>query len=245
MASLLDLLLQFNKYFKKARISKSGENHPENLIRLCRNRVDFITIINETINCSNQNWNNELINRVIQCVFDGVDSGISVYSSDTLDPLDYGHAFAVMAEGISQQNFRSDRGSKRKSHCTRGSLIIPTSYLPTTTNFKSTPENNLDFSPADQYHFDLTIHDFEELAITLLNGIQQRIIKWSFMGNEGKFIGSYRIQAAIAYSHCLQKFGKLNPDIPPSDWINGKTITASEQINTLMHLAQVDLVDSP
>ncbi|NEP61006.1 MAG: hypothetical protein F6K31_29165 [Symploca sp. SIO2G7] len=245
MPSLSNLVQRIYKSFERAKSSKYSELHPENLVRLCRNRVDFITIINEAIHYPNFDWDNELVSRVIQCVLEGADSGISVYSSDTLDPLDRGHALAVVAEGMSQNNFRSSRGSKRKSSCTRGSLIIPTSCLPKTTCYDFTPENNLDFYPANQHHFDLTINDVEELAVAILNGIKQGIIAWSILGNDGKFTGSYRLQAAIAYSHCLQVFGKLNPSVPPSEWIDGKTITASEQIDTLKYLAQTVTVDSP
>jgi hypothetical protein len=245
MPSLPNLFQQIYKSFKKAKGLRFSELHPENLVRLCRNRVDFITIINEAINYPNQSWDQELVNRVIQCVLEGAASGISVYSSDTLDPLDRGHALAVIAEGMSQSNFRSSRGSKRKSSCTRGSLIIPISCLPKSTYYDFTPENNLDFHPANQHHFDLTINNVEELAVALLDGIKQGFIAWSILGNDGKFIGSYRLQAAIAYSHCLQAFGKLNPSVPPSNWIDGKEITASEQIDTLKYLAQTVTVDSP
>lgn len=245
MPSLPNLFQRIYKSFRRDKSSKSSEPHPENLVRLCRSRTDFITIVNEAIHYPNQSWDQELISRVIQCVLGGADSGISVYSSDTLDPLDRGHALAVVAEGMSQSKFRSSKGSKRKSSCTRGSLIIPTSYFPKTTDHEFTPENNLDFYPANQHHFDLTINDSEELAIALLEGIKQGIIAWSILGNDGKFTGSYRLQAAIAYSHCLQTFGKLNPSVPPSNWIDGKTISASEQIDTLKYLAQTVTVDSP
>lgn len=245
MPSVSNFFQRIYKSFGKAKSSKPSELHPENFVRLCRNRVDFITIINEAIKHTNQNWDQELVDRVIQCIIEGADSGISVYSSDTLDPLDRGHALAVVAEGISQDNFRSSRGSKRKFSCTRGSLIIPTSCLPKTTFYDFTPENNLDFYPANQHHFDLTVNDAEELALALLNGINQRIIKWSILGNDGKFVGSYRLQAAVTYSHCLQVFGKLDPKVPPSNWVDGKTIAASEQIDTLKYLAQTVAVDSP
>jgi hypothetical protein len=78
-----------------------------------------------------------------------------------------------------------------------------------------------------------------------LKGINQRTIAWSILSNEKQLIGSYRLQAAIAYSRCLQIFGKLNPNSPPSDWLDGKTLAASEQIETLKYLAQTSIADSP
>jgi len=240
MSLFSNLFLRVYKSFGKAKSPKSSKLHPENLVRLCRKRTDFITIINEAVNSPDQNWDQELIDRVVQCILEGGDLGISVYRSNTLDPLDHGHALAVIAEGMSRDDFRSGKGSKRKTECIRGTLIIPTDCLPKTTVYEFTPENNLDFYPANSYHFDLTINNAEELAITLLNGINQRMIVWSFLGNKEKFVGSYRLQAAIAYSYCLQAFGKLNPSVPPSNWVDGKTITASEQIATSKRTPQND-----
>lgn len=217
---------------------------PKNLVRLCKRRTEFLAIVNEALNSSDNNWDRELINRVVLYVLDGESSKVSVYRSDTLDPLDCGHALAVIAEGISQDDFQIGR-KKRKSSCTRGSLIIPTNYLPKTTSYEFTPQNNLNFYPANNRHFDLTIKDTEEFAISLLNGINQRIISWSYLGNEKPYEGSYRIQASIAYSNCLQTFGKLNVSAPPSAWTDGEKLTASEQIDILRYLAQTHIVDSP
>ena len=238
MSSLSDLFQRIYKSFERAKSSKSSEPHPKNFVRLCRKRNDFILIINEATRYPNQNWDQELVDKVIQCVLDGADSGISVYSLDTFDPLDRGHALAVVAESMSQSDFRANRGSKRKCSCTRGSLIIPTSCLPETTCYDFTPKNNLDFYPANQYHFDLTIDNVKELAIALLDGIKQGTIAYSTLGSDKTSSESYRLQAAIAYSHCLQAFGMLNPSMPPSEWIDGNTIPASEQIDTLKYLAQ-------
>lgn len=217
---------------------------PNNLVRLCRRRNEFLKIVNEAINLPNQNWNQDLINRVIQYILEEKETSISVYRADTLDPFDYGHALAVIAEGISQKEFRSN-SRKRSVNCTRGSLIIPTTFLPESTKYNFTPENNLDFYPANNYHFDLTINDTVELATALLNGICQKSIKWTLLGNDGKLKGSYQFQAIIAYSHCLRVFGKLDQNTPPLNWTNGNTIPASEQIDTLKHLAQVTIVDNP
>jgi hypothetical protein len=227
------------------RNSQTNPIYPNHLVRLCKRRSEFITIINEALNSSDNNWDTELINRVIKYVLDGGNAGISVYRSDTLDPLDCGHGLAVVAEGISQDDFQIDRGKKRKSSCTRGSLIIPTAYLPQTTSYEFTPQNNLNFYPANDRHFDLTIDNTEEFAISLLNGINKRTIAWSLLGNDKPYEGSYRLQASIAYSNCLQTFGKLNASDPPSVWTDGEKLTASEQIDILRYLAQTHIVDSP
>lgn len=245
MPLVSNLIQKIRNIHWQFRNSQQDPLCPNNLVRLCKRRTEFITIVNEVLSSPDNNWNRELIHRVIQCVLDGESSEISVYRADTLDPLDCGHALAVVAEGISRDDFQSGRGKKRKSSCTRGSLIIPTAYLPNTTSYEFTPQNNLNFYPANHRHFDLTIKDTEEFAISLLNGISQRIISWSFLGNEKPYEGSYRLQASIAYSNCLQTFGKLNASAPPSVWTDGEKLTASEQIDILRYLAQTHIVDSP
>jgi hypothetical protein len=245
MPLVSNLIQKIRNIILLSRDSQSNEIYPNNLVRLCKSRAEFISIINEAINSPDQNWEQQLIDRVIQYILDEKSSGISVYRVDTLDPLDCGHALAVVAEGISRDDFQIGRGKKRKSSCTRGSLIIPTAYLPITTSYEFTPQNNLNFCPANDHHFDLTIKDTEEFAISLLNGINKRIISWSFLGNEKPYEGSYRVQASIAYSNCLQTFGKLNASAPPSDWTDGEKLTASEQIDILRYLAQTHVVDSP
>lgn len=52
----------------KGKSSQSSEPHPENLVRLCRNRTDFITVINEAVNSPDQNWDQELVSRVVKCI---------------------------------------------------------------------------------------------------------------------------------------------------------------------------------
>lgn len=246
---MMTLVFNFIRQIRKISCisigAKPNPTHPENLVRLCKRRDEFQNIINEACESLGQNWEQQLIDRVIEYILGGESSGISVYRADTRDPFDYGHALGVIAEGISQEDFRASRGKKRKSHCTRGSLMIPTACLPKTTSYEFTPKNNLNFYPANDYHFDLTVSNPEELAISLLNGINQGIISWSFLGNEKPYEGSYRLQAAIAYSYCLLTFGKLNPNVPPSSWTDGETITASEQIDTLRYLVKTSTVDSP
>lgn len=216
---------------------------PKNFVRLCRRRNDFLQIINEASNYSSEQWEQDLVKSVIKHIIGEERSGISVYNTETLEPFDEGHALAVIAEGIAQNEFRAT-ANKRKPSCTRGTLIIPISCLPASTSYELTPENNLDFYPANSLHFDLTVADPDELAITILNGIKQRLLGWTFLGNENHK-ETYRLQAVIAYSHCLRIFGKLDPDAPPHQWKNGKNLTASQQIEILKYLAQIQQVDSP
>lgn len=216
---------------------------PKNFVRLCRRRGEFEKIIIEAIYSHDQDWEDDLIDRVVKYILDEETQGISVYNSKTADPFDRVHSLAVVAEGMSQNDFRSHK-TKRKSGSTRGSLIIPVNSLPEIVSYEFTPENNLNFYPANNYHFDLAISDSHEFAKFLLTGISQGTITFSLLGSGKKDMASYRLQAGIAYSYCLKSFGKLDPNTPPCGWTDGQQIDASEQINTLMHLAGTSKMQS-
>ncbi|MEH1811528.1 MAG: hypothetical protein V7L09_03515 [Nostoc sp.] len=217
-----------------------GYKRPKYLVRLCRSLGDFEPIVSEAKNSVDSIWSQDIIQQVIDEVLGGEASGISTYEADTIDSFDIGHALAVVAEGINQANFHPNKGKKREKTATRGSLIIPVNCLPKTTSYEFTPENNLNFYPANHRHFDLDIKDSEELAITILNGIRDLSIKSTFIANDlKKYNVNYRLMWVITYSHCLKMFGTLNHSKPPTSWANGKNLTASEQIETLQYVAQV------
>lgn len=219
---------------------RRGAFTPVNLVRLCRRRTEFVTIINDA-KAAGPPWDSALIDRVVEFVLEGGNTELSMYETATTDPLDHGHALGVIAEGITQDSFRAT-ARRRGRGSTRGTLLIPTAYLPKSVSLRFTPEHNLDFYPANHRHFDVVSGDAREVAAAILEGIYNQTIAWTFLGNED---GSYRLQAAIAYSHCLSVFGRLDQSNPPTEWMDGQTLTASEQIETLKHLVNTAAVDSP
>jgi hypothetical protein len=155
--------------------------------------------------------------------------------------LDHGHTLGVIAGSIAQEDFRVT-ARKRKRGGTRGTLLIPTTSLPESVHLRFTPENNLNFFPADDRHYDLSAHDVRELATAILNGIRNRTTGWTFLANED---GTYRVQAAVAYSYCLSVFGRLDQTDPPVEWRDGRDLSSAEQIEILRHLANMAAIDSP
>jgi len=212
---------------------------PIHILRLCRRRTEFFSIVNEATQGAPP-WPPDLVDRVIQYVLEDDNVNISVYASATADPLDLGHALGVIAEGIIQQDFQPS-AKKRAKGCTRGTLMIPINSLPINVRLQYTPQHNLNFFPADDRHYDLSTLNPRELAASILDGIHIRAIHWTSLGNDG----SYRVQAAIAYSYCLSRFGTLDHGNPPSQWRNGKDLTSAAQIEILKHLANLALIDSP
>lgn len=213
---------------------------PHNVLRICRRRTEFISIIAEATR-GTRPWGADLVDRVIQHILEEGSSNLSVYKTATTNPLGHDHALGVIAEGIIQKDFQRN-AKNRKGGCTRGTLLIPTSLLSKNVHFQFTPNNNLNFFPANNRHYDVAVCDPRELAAIILDAIHERAIHWVLLGNEN---GSYRVQAAIAYSFCVFSFGNLSYANPPSRWQHGKDLTSADQIEILSHLAKVSILDSP
>ncbi len=223
-----------------SRILKRSDNSPvSGFIRLCRKRSEFLYIVNEAKRFSGGTWEEDLIDRVGEYILGGKLDGISVYSVQTLSPFDIGHALGVIAEGISQSSFRSSYG-KRTRACTRGTLLIPLEIVSETIQLKHTPSNNLNFSPADIFHYDVKIDDVRGFSVSILEAIRSERIKAMLLGDKGVLKGSYACQARLAYSYCLQRYGFLDPRRPPRRWGDGKDLDACEQIDTIEYLVDLD-----
>jgi len=213
---------------------------PLNVLRICRRRTEVLAIIVEAKQGSPP-WAPDLVERVIQYVLEGGNSDLSVYRTATTNPLDQDHALGLIAEGITQKDFQRN-SRKRTNGCSRGTFLIPTLSLLKNAHHLFTPQNNRNFFPANSHHYELCNYDSQKLAGVILDGIHNRAINWASLGNDD---GSYRVQAAIAYSYCLSQFGNLNQANPPSRWQSGINLTSGEQNEILMHLAKVPALDSP
>ena len=211
---------------------------PVHVLRLCRRRSEFLSIVNEATT-SAPPWPTDLVDRVVQYVLEEGSGEVSVYATKTVDPLDFCHALGVIAEGIIQKDFQPST-ARRAKECTRGTFLIPASTLPSTARLQFTPKHNTNFFPADVLHYDLWTRDFRQLAECILDGIHTRAIHWTWLGKDG----SYQVQAAIAYAYCLSRFGELNEQTPPAQWRNGRDLTGGAQIEILRHLAKAALMDN-
>lgn len=214
-------------------------NYINGFVRLCNNQVEFLTILNEARSCGGGPWSDDLIGRVEEYILCGAISGISVYRVKVLSSLDIGHALGVIAVGISRDDFRSTKGRKRKAHCTTGSIILPVKALDKSVKYTYSPSCNLNFHPANSFHYDLTIRSLRDFSILILDALSAGKASWSILGNDKNWKWSYCTQARVAYSHCIMRYGALNCEMPPKGWKDGKDISAKEQIKTLEHLAQM------
>ncbi len=120
MPSISSFVQRVYRTFERTKSPQFSESRPKNLVRLCRNRNDFISVINQAVNSPDKIWDQELISRVVQCILEDENSGISVYSSDTLDALDRGHALAVIypwtGQAASGKPRRRCLGARRIPH---------------------------------------------------------------------------------------------------------------------------------
>lgn len=132
---------------------------PTFFVRVCRRKSEFLSIVNEVTEQSDAD-DEELAGRVRTFVLEAGDDDNSMFGVGTNDPLDPGHSLAVIADGIAQRDFVS----KRKTGCSRCSVLLPADQVFQMFSYRHTPHNNTNFAPADDLHFDLRPKNSVELC---------------------------------------------------------------------------------
>jgi hypothetical protein len=215
---------------------------PKYLVRIARSLQQFILIINEAQQTKERPWSDDLIERVIKHLLENGSDELSVYSVETVSPLDCGHSMAVIATGISQECFRGDPKKWSKYKGTVGTITLPTQCFPKEVRSKFTPENNLAFYPASERHYDLQVDEPAVFARWILNAIHDHKVGWAFVKKEDH---TYRMQAALAYSYCLSRFGFFDENHKPHMWHDSPSISANQQIEILRFLSDCDSLERP
>lgn len=224
------LLRKLNSWLSTLRLRRLPFK-PKFYVRICRRKADLITLINEASNPT-EGSEPDLIRRVLDLMIEG-DQESSVFGVLTDEPLDPGHAVAVVAESIRQDDFVK----KKSNGCTRSTIFLPADIVHSFFSIQYSPHNNLNFAPADDRHFDIKIQEPEKFAKWLLDGFNKKTIRFLCL-SKGK--GSFQAQARVAHAVCVGLFGSLSENAPPENWRNGKSLTASEQLGILRFLSGAD-----
>ena|SRR5215207_2245984 len=196
---------------------------------------------------------NDLRSLAIECLFGDERDGASMYSAETADSFDPGHGLALVARGIAANCFALEKrqdhekqlrdwaakpGSSKPPPAPlvdkrRVSFAIPaTVFSEPSASARATPEANLNFAPADPHHYDIGLSDAGTVGGALVDGIRSGQIRWACIGKE-----DFRGVACSALAACVQRFGDLSTGNPPDSWRPGQTLTASEQLVRLRHMA--------
>jgi hypothetical protein len=199
-------------------------------------------------------WTDALVQQVCEMLLEVQGTDISIYASNTRDRFEAMHALGVMAGSLSVDSFSPERraelvrkldsASRRRIENPKlkkqdvsdefGRKVVSFVFsreLLDAAEVKWTPENNLNFAPADQLHHDARPADVTKFARALLDGIRRGDVTYTFHRSP-----EFRTQAAIALSWCVYRFGDLAGGPPPA-WRNGETLTSVEQLARLRFVA--------
>lgn len=231
---------------------------PRYLVRACR-YSDSVNLLREVERAPTP-WPPELLDLVLDCFFQGDASELSVFSAETADCFDHGHALGVVARVIATNDFdpaqreRYDRqvlnwaakATKNAARPVAPGAKLFTFAIPATVFTESgaavnfSPENNLNFAPADEHHYDVSFPDPTRIAGLLLDGLQVGRIRWACVHKE-----DLRCLAAAALSTCVRVFGDLSTGVVPTGWRAGTLLDAGEQLARLRHLAGQRMLSTP
>jgi hypothetical protein len=222
---------------------------PKYVVRSC-SIAATVNLLRELENAAGP-WTPELRKLAVECFF-GDDVSVSVFAVDTTDCFDTGNAFAVVARIIGTGDYRSElrdqiarqardwtttgRSSTKRpalqgnGRCT---LAIPWAiFLAGNATISYSPEKNVNFTPADERHYDISFADASVIAGLLLDGLRRGDVRMAWIHRE-----DLRSMAAIALAACNRVFGDLSTGVAPSNWRDKAKLSANEQLARLRHLA--------
>ncbi len=198
-------------------------------------------------------WSPELVSDVQEILMEKPGVDMSLYEARFPERFDVGHSLAVIASTISSQNYSEGKRLKYESKLAGAgaepkqkkrsqlsdnfgrhkvvSLIMPWRLI-SGLDLAFTPEKNLDFFPANDRHYDLCVSDRQAFAGSVLSSIHNRESCYSIMDSK-----NYVVQAAIALSVCIERYGDLQGLEPPRRWRDGSRLDAGEQLQRLRYLS--------
>ncbi len=200
-------------------------------------------------------WPDQLVASVRDFLLEEQGQDMSIYAVDTPSPFDAAHALGVLAGTISKDEFQARKreeylrrlhegaasnngrkGSKPPEKDVFGATKVVSFILPRELlggcALISTPHANANFAPADELHHDAKPSSVDAFARRLLDGIRQGHVLCTFLKSE-----AFRVQAAIALSACIRRFGSLAAETPPKTWRDGESLSAAEQLERLRTIA--------
>lgn len=184
----------------------------------------------------------DLESEVCNTILEPKGTDISLFGLNSCERCDFGHALGVIAATLNSIDLSSTKISKYRAslqppQATKGSqrpkdefgrkvvaLIFPRSLLERHGRVVPSPEGNLNFSPADSYHFDLKTDQPEILAADIIRALQSNVAKMTFLRKP-----DYRTQAAIALSQCIKHYGNVEESLGRT-WKDGRDLSASDQL---------------
>jgi hypothetical protein len=214
---------------------------PPYFIRVARRSSEVLALI-YSASQDEDAWTDEFLDRASDLLFEG-DSVVSVYAAATQDRFDVGHALAVVAATIASTEFGEKAHAKyRESIVAKApdpkepsrklaTISIPRKLAMRFCRARFTPLENQNFSPADDRHYDLSLINPRQFSRALLEGLRTNSVQHSSVRRPS----DYRVQAGIASTECVRRFGSFSEPMPPlSRWRNGATISATDQRSRLL-----------
>jgi hypothetical protein len=246
-ARVVEILRLFAEHLRR------GRGWPPYLVRVGTRFNEAVRIIYDAAH-DTPPWNDDLVGRVCDVVLEAQDVDISLYGAHTRDRFDVAHALAVMAGTISVDQFDFDarqslqkklddavaktyerKGKKQEVSDDLGrkivTFIIPRGVFDV-ASLQHTPENNMSFTPASELHHDARPPKADTLARVFLDALRHGTVTCTYIQRR-----EYRVQAALALSWCIDRFGDLSNGNPPKDWADGKNLSALEQLERLRAIA--------
>jgi len=230
---------------------RHGSDWPRYVVRVGPRAAEAWRIVYSAIE-DGPPWSDDLIERVVDVLLEEQGTDISVFAMHSQDRFDSAHALGVLAGSIGVRDFDSDARTKYLNKLDQAAtagkkqaindefgrkvatFVVDINVF-TPGTLKATPRGNQNFAPADELHYDARPDDVSATARALLEGLWKGEVRFTFLR-----ASDYRVQAAIALSACVARFGDLSSRVPPPEWRDGEKLTSAEQLARLRTIAGDD-----
>jgi len=231
-----------------SRWVRQGKDWPQWLVRVGVRSAEIYKIVHSARE-DGPPWSPNLVERVIDVLFETQGVDISVFATTSRDRFDKEHALGVLAGTIAVQGFDSKSREKYRAKLAGPNAgktkaepkddfgrkvvaFILNSTVLKPGSLKRTPLSNMNFAPADYLHHDARPVDVGVCAKLFLDGLRDGAVRYTFLREP-----EFRVQAALALSAAIDQFGDLSEGSPPSTWRDGETLDATEQLTRLRTIA--------
>jgi len=164
------------------------------------------------------------------------DAGVanSVYSAETQESFDLGQAMAVVACAFGQKQLSEAKISAHRDKVVNAylgkvakpdlkvsdqfdvkciSVTVHKSAIGETDAADKTPDQNKQFGPACDYHYDIKVVDRSEFILRLIRQLRSSAAVVCVMEKSG-----FQTRAGIALSHCIKHLHPLSESLADGRW---------------------------
>ena len=227
------------------RVMRSGLGDATLLVRVAASHAEAAKLLYFAQDAARTQ---EAIAQVEKCILEDHGVELSTFEVETVDRFSAGHALGVIAATINQSAYSATKRNEYDAKLERAIADGDTKVTDDVVTRKEatfivrfsdmngcvatfTPLNNLEFTPADDRHFDVQVTDRAAFAKAFVDALRRGRMVHSFLDKK-----DVRAVAVLALADCVRRL-RAGARLPWTTWFPGASLDAREQEARLRYVA--------